>query len=195
MAISTRERYISFACVFAGAILAVDRLAWTPYLEQRSHLLEQRQNKLKEVTEARLLLAREKHLRAIMAKLGPSMESDSSATEVRLFHLVHDWEQQSGVNNLSFHRVRAVDEAGFSHMTFHVSAGGGMSAVASLIYAVETAEIPLRIDDLHVTPKRDGAELLVQMNLSTLCRRNEPDPRRNSKSTETALLDAPGARP
>lgn len=195
MAISTRERYISFACVLAGAILAVDQLAWTPYLEHRSELLEQRQNKLKEVTEARILLGREKHLRALLAKMGPSLESDASATEVRIFHLVHDWEQQSGVNNLSFHRVRAVDEAGFSHLTFHVSAGGGMASVASLIYAVETAQIPLRIDDLHVTPRRDGTELLVQMNVSTLCRKNDPDSGRNPKSTETALLETPGARP
>jgi hypothetical protein len=194
MALSNRERYISFACVLAGALLAVDRLAWTPYLDKRDQLLEMRQRKLKEVSDAELLLSRERRLRIILAKMGPSIQSDASVAEVRLLHLLHDWEEQAGVTNAAFHRVRAVDESGFMHLSFHVSAGGGMPSVASLLYAVETAGIPLRIDDLHVTPRRDGNELQVQMNLSTLCRKSTTD-RHRGNSTETALLDSGGARP
>jgi len=194
MALSNRERYISFACALAAALLAVDRLVLTRYLDERAELVEMRQHKLKEVSDAELLLSRERRLRTILAKMGPSIESDASATEVRLLHLVHDWEQQAGVTNAAFHRVRAADESGFTHLSFHISAGGGMLPVASLLYAVETAGIPLRIDDLHVAPKRDGNELQVQINLSTLCRKIDAE-RRRGNATETALLDLPGARP
>ena len=131
----------------------------------------------------------------ILAKMGPSVEFDPSAAEVQFLHLVHDWEQVAGVSNASFHRVRAVEESGFTHLSYHVSAGGNIGAVASLIYAIETAPIPLRIDDLHLLPKKEGADLQVQMNVSTLCRKGGPIPRERPTSPETASLNPGGGRP
>jgi len=195
MAMSSRERFISFACVVCGALLAADRLAWTPYIERRAVLLEQKENKTKAVNEAQQLLNKEKRLRAILAKMGPSVESDASTAEVQILHHIHDWELAAGLTNASFHRVRAVEESGFTHLSFHISAGGGIASVASLIYAMESADIPLRIDELHVLPKKEGEELMVQINVSTLCRKIAEDPHPRVVSTETAAAEDVGVRP
>src|SRR5438876_1003116 len=102
MVISTRERYISFACVLAGALLAADRLAWSPYIDHRNELLEQKQVKIKAVADAQHVLNQERRLRRILTAMGPSVDLDASAVEVRLLHLFSDWEQQAGLNNASF---------------------------------------------------------------------------------------------
>jgi hypothetical protein len=187
MTLSKRERYILISCMLAGAIFVTDRLALGPYLDQRAALLDQKQQRSQKLNDATQLLNRERRLRRLLAAMGPSVEFDPSAAEVQLLHLLHDWEQQSGVGNSSFHRVRAVEVSGFTHLTFQVSAGGDMGAVALLLYAVETAAIPLRIDDLHLTPKKDGNELQVQMVLSTICQKKSA----NAKARETVL--APGS--
>src|SRR4029078_11215058 len=130
--------------------------------EHRNALIEQRQAKIKAVSEANLLLNREKHLRKILAAMAPSFNSDASTAEMRVLHLFHDWEQKTGITGASFHRVRAVEDAGFAHLSFFASGKGSIVSVASLIYAVETSTVPLRIDDLRISPKREGEELQIQ---------------------------------
>ena len=51
-------------------------------------------------------------------------------------------------------------------------------AVAALIYRVETAPFPLRIDDAELQPRTDGGgnDLQLHLTLSTLCRAARPQP-------------------
>jgi hypothetical protein len=71
-----------------------------------------------------------------------------------------------------------------------------MPAIAMLVYRVETAPIPLRVDDLHVTPKREGGdELQVQLTVSTLGRKPNAGPQERGASRGVALLQGGGGRP
>jgi hypothetical protein len=98
------------------------------------------------------------------------MLSDSAAVEGQLLHLVHDWEQQTGVSNLSFQRTTAVAEHGFTRLTFAVTANGALAPIAGLIYRVETSPVPLRIENtsIHTRPG-GGDELQVNLSVSALC--------------------------
>jgi hypothetical protein len=74
--------------------------------------------------------------------------------------------------------LRTIEEHGLIHLTYHVAAEGNTAAVAMLLYRIETAAIPIRIDDLQVTVKGEGGDnLQVHLNISSLCKSpNSPGP-------------------
>jgi hypothetical protein len=196
MALSSRERYISVAVLLASGIFAMDRLGFSPYLERRRALVEDMETRNKQMTDAQQLLQRERELRQLLTGMGGSLKADASAVEGQLLHLLHEWQQQAGVGGASFQRVLALEAHGFTHLKFHISAAGPMPAIAMLVYRVETAPIPLRVDDLHVTPKREGGdELQVQLTVSTLGRKPNAGPQERGASRGVALLDSAGGRP
>jgi hypothetical protein len=169
MALSSRERYITLAALAVGSIFALDRLGFSPYLERRKALAERIEQRRHEMDGAKQLLQREQRLRQILTGMGQTLRSDASSVESQLLHLLHQWQEESGVGGASFQRVYTVEEHGFTHLRFQVSATGSMPAVAMLIYRVETAPIPLRVDDVHLLPKSgSGDELQMQLSVSAL---------------------------
>jgi hypothetical protein len=175
MVLSKRERFISIAVVVAAAALLLDGLVLSPYLNWRSSLAAQCKAQAALLDNARHSLEKEKQLRQTLAGMDASMTSDSSAAEGQLHHLVHDWEQQAAVTNASFERLRTIEEHGLVHLTYHVAADGNTAAVAMLLYRIETAAIPIRIDDLQITAKGDGGDnLQVHLNISSLCKSSNP---------------------
>jgi hypothetical protein len=175
--LSKRERSIAIVFLVCAGVFTIDRLGLSPYLERRRLLQDQSDAKILQVSEQRQVLQKEQALRRLLKKLGKNVESDPSAAEGQFLHVLHEWEQQSGVAKPSFARVHAIEIQGYTHLTFQVSANGSMGAVALLIYRLETAAIPLRVDDVQVTPKTQGGdELQVQLKVSTLCRTNGVTP-------------------
>lgn len=170
MALSQRERYISFVLMAAGALFTLDKLMLQPYLDRRGELVQQLQTKQREDNEANLLLKRADHFQVSMAGMRNALNQDSSDAEGKILHLMREWETQADLKNASFLRLRSVTEHGFQRLTFHITGTGTMRGIATLLYRVETCGVPLRVDEFHVTPKNEGgAELLVQVNVSTLC--------------------------
>jgi hypothetical protein len=177
MALSSRERYISLAALAVGSIFALDRLGLSPYIEKRKALAEQIEQRQHEMDAANQLLQREQRLRHILTGMGQTLRSDASSVEGQLLHLLHQWQEESGVAGASFQRVFTLEEHGFTHLRFQVSATGSMAAVAMLIYRVETAPIPLRVDDVHLLPKTgNGDELQMQISVSALGRKRNTIP-------------------
>jgi len=196
MALSSRERYISVAVLALGSLFALDRLGLTPYLERRQALAEQLDLRTQEMNDAQQLLLREQRLRGILSGMGQTLRSDASTVESDLLHLVHQWQQESGVGGASFQRVYTVEEHGFTHLRFQISATGSIAAVAMLIYRVETAPIPLRVDDFHLVPKRDnGEELQVQLSISSLGRKKRVDLPERSVPARVAVTASIGGAP
>lgn len=194
MAMSNRERYLSIAVLLAGGAFVVDAVALGPYLAHRTALLEQHQARQKDLAAARQTVGRERQLRRMLAGMGQFVAADSSGAEGQFLQLLHGWEKEAGVGKASFQRLRAAELEGFTHLTFHVTATGSMPAVSALIYRVETAPIPLRVDDVRIAPRKEGGdELQVQLIVSALCRKGElpkPHPPR-----QQVALDSGGGPP
>jgi hypothetical protein len=195
MAMTSRERYISLAVLVAAGLFVVDRLILSPYLERRRTLADEMTQRDQSLNEAQQVLGRERQLRLIIKGMGASLRSDSSTVEGQLLHLLYDWQQQAGVAGASFQRVHAIEAHGFTHLKYQISAGGSMPAIAMLVYRVETAPIPLRVDDLHVTPKKEGGDdLQVQLVISTLGRTGLT-PVDRTPTPGVALLQGTGGLP
>lgn len=191
MAMTKRERYIGAVLLAACAGLGLDRLAVGPYLERRDELIRQRQVTAAALAEARQVLRDERRLKSKLRGMDASLGSEPSAAEGQLLRLLQESEQQAGVGGASFQRTNTVDEHGFTRLAFQVSATGRMPAVALLIYRLETAPIPLRVDDAQFRPKQEGGDdLLVNLTVSTLCRANH-SPRPATQSPPTLALSNP----
>src|SRR4051812_17003655 len=87
MAMSKRERLFTYGCLLACGALAADHLAVTPYLDARAALIQKASARAHALEDARNLLAHERRLRGLLVAMGPSIELDASAAEVRLVRL------------------------------------------------------------------------------------------------------------
>jgi hypothetical protein len=195
MTISNREKYFTIALIVACATFVLDRLAIGPYLDRRSALVQQRQDVSAHLTEARQVLRDERRLSREMAGMQAFFRLDASAAEGRLLRLLQESEQAAGVSGASFQRVGIVDEHGFTRLSFQATVIGKMTSVAGFLYKIETASLPLRVDDVQVAPKLEGGEeLQVHFILSTLCRAKPAPKSHPEPAADIALLDAKGDR-
>jgi hypothetical protein len=208
MTLSRRERQIAMVVLVAAAVFVVDQVALSPYLERRRALTDEASAKADELADVRKVMKAEGQLRRVLVDMGRAMtdgsgqQADASEVEGRLLTFLHDWERQAGVAKASFQRLRSTESYGFTRLTFQVSATGRMAPIAALLYRVETAAIPRRIDQLQVMLSGDsGEELQVQFTVSMLCRTgagggggSKPDPAPARRGGSVAALDENGVR-
>jgi Type II secretion system (T2SS), protein M subtype b len=146
-------------------------LCLSAFLDRRAELIEQRDVSQHACDEAQSIMQKQTELQHFLAGPGATMTSDSAAIERRLLHLVHDWEQQTGVQEASFQRSAAVADHGFTRLAFEVSADGSLAAVAALLYRVEVSPFPLRVDSAQIHRTTGGENVEIHLTLSALCRR------------------------
>jgi len=171
MTSSKRKSLLMTGALAAFALLILDRLVLSSYLDWRDGMVQQREAKLQAVKDARSILDREKRLHELLAGLGASITWDSSAAEGQLLHVMHLWEQSSGVTNASFQRLRTDERQGFTQLSFQITAVGTMGSVATLLYRIETSPIPLRVEEVEVRPRLEGGDnVLIYLKFTTPCK-------------------------
>jgi hypothetical protein len=181
------------ALIAAVLIFVGDQLVFSPFTDWREQLLVRRDAADNALADAHRILQLQEELRPLSRSMATSLNADASTVESQLLHLLHEWQQHAGVTDASFQRLRSVQAHGYTCLTFNVSASGGMGPIATLLYNIETASIPLRIDNIRLTPKRDGKDdLQVRLNISTLCRAAALQ---TSAGTTVANVDATGGQP
>jgi len=175
MALSTRERSITIVVLAACALYVLDQMVAEPYFAKRSAMIQTRDQRRIKLEADKQILAREASLRRTLRELSAQIKPDTGAAESQLLALISTCEQESGLVDPSFQRTRSTDEHGYTNLTYHLSATGGMASLAVFLYRLETAKIPLRVDDIQISPRRDaGDEVIAQMNISTLARAENP---------------------
>jgi Tfp pilus assembly protein PilO len=195
MTITKRERLFTIALLAACGAFVLDRLAISPYIARRDELVLNRQAMETNLSEAHQTLRDQRRLKKELAGMEGFFKLDPSDAEGRLLTLLQQSDQSSGVSGASFQRVGIVEEHGFTRLTFQATVIGKMSAVASFLYRIESASMPIRVDDVQVAPKQEsGDDLQVHFSVSTLCRGKE-NPRPHSEpGPDLALLDRAGGQ-
>lgn len=196
MAMTNRERAYGVVVLAACGVFALDRLALSPYLDYRASLVEDRQTKSAALADGRQVLRDARHLRVKLAGMDAPLRAAPSAAEDQLLRLLQEAEQQAGVREASFQRTNTIEEHGFTRLAFQVTATGRMPAVALLMYRLETAPIPLRVDEAQIHPKQEnGDELQVHLTVSTLCHAKGPAGPQQERTppSSLAMSQNPGA--
>lgn len=195
MTVSKREKYFTIVLLGACAVFVLDRLAIGPYLDRRDALVLQRQLMQKNIDEAHKVLLDERRLKKELAGMEGFFKLDPSDAEGRLLGMLQESDQSSGVNAASFQRVGIVEEHGFTRLTYQATAVGKMPSIAAFLYRIETAAMPVRVDDVQISPKDDkGEDRQVHFSVSTLCRGKEAPRPRGEPASNLALLDDGGRR-
>ncbi|MGA2582738.1 MAG: hypothetical protein ABSG31_05625 [Tepidisphaeraceae bacterium] len=182
----TRFRRLLLAAAAALAILLISF-----YFDQRSDLTDTRDDKFRNLSDARNLLLEQSQLQQMLARWGGSLASDPTEAEGRLLHSMHDWEQQTSVKDSSFQRIMSTDVHGFELLTYEVSVEGNPGNIATLLYRIETAPIPLRVDGVQMRPKNNSPDLEMELKVSTLCCLPESSAQQNVSSTSSLAEGQP----
>ena len=172
-----RERLILILLIVAIAALAVDRMALEPYMTYRNELQSEREANAQAIRDNQSLLEQEQKLQQRHVHGSMRLATDAASAENQLLHLLHQWETDANIHNASFQRMQTHPEGGFDLLTYRVTADGSMPSMGELIYKIESAPLLLRVDEIHLTPKRGNDELIqLQASLSTVCKLNGQRP-------------------
>jgi hypothetical protein len=180
---------IALGVGIAVSLWLLDTVLLSPYLSGRDLLVTQRDTAAQKLKDADVLFARRQRLQSIwndMQKGG--LKSDPSAADQQAQHAVLDWFDRSGVYLAALKSDPHVAQEGkFQVIKYHIQGEGRMRQIGQLLWAMETATIPVRVDDLSIKPRgREGTdELTVELGISTLSIMPEPD-----RTSRTSLSQA-----
>jgi len=170
MILSKRERLIIVVAAIVLAMLALDRYAVTPILDYQGAVETQKQKVLGELARARALLA---HKRKIDPKwhemLAAGLQRDPTEAESQILHAVEDWCKETGLKLTSMKPERLTEKKSLREISFQAVGTGSMNAVARFLWRIETARVPVRLKELQLGSRKEGADdLTLQLHLSTL---------------------------
>jgi hypothetical protein len=124
------------------------------------------------------------------------LKSDVSDAQNQLSNAVREWSEQSGVTLADTKTGNSApvevappnptwwpkgetkpggsgsseSRSGFFRVDYQVTCAGTSSAIAKLLYQIESAKIPIRIDNISINSTKDGIDdLKAELSLSTLC--------------------------
>jgi len=177
--LSKREGYITAVAALAIVLFLLDRFALTPLLDRKAEAETERATLVSDLERAGLLFERKRQLvpqwnRMLEGGLG----GDPADIESKILHALRDWSQEAGLTLSSVKPDRAVVRPGGSRrvgaepmreITFQASGTGRMSAVVRFLWRLETASLPVRVTELQMGSRQEGADdLSLQIRLSAL---------------------------
>jgi len=170
MILSKRERLIILVTAIVLATLALDRYVLTPFLDYRDALETQKQRSLGEMERATALMA---HKHQIDPKwremLAAGLKRDPAEAESQVLHSVRDWSTETGLKLTSLKPERLPEKKNLQEISFQAVATGSMDAVSRFLWRIETAKVPIRVKELQLGSRKEGADdLTLQLRLSTL---------------------------
>ena len=178
--LSKRERIISLVTGGVLGFLALDYVALSPLLDRRSRVEAAESTATVAHARAEQLIDNAPRMNARWkSMIDAGLKSEVTEAESQALRALHDWAQDAGLTLLSLQpdRVQRAGGSGaqqqqdksFQHVTLRASGTGSMRSVSRFLWRVQTAEIPLRVTDLQVNARKEGADdLLLNVAVSTL---------------------------
>ena len=186
MAWSNRERYMGIAVAAAFGLFALDHFVFSPYTAERERLSIEFNSASQKLAEDRHVLQKQRQARRDWAELqSGGLQSDPSEMERQMQHWLNGWAQESGLGNLSLRTDRtAAQHGGFVQVTVHAAGTGPVAAVAKLLWRMEAAPVPVRVNDVQINPAKEGSDQVqLQLNVSAVCTAGEGEPQAGGAGT------------
>lgn len=171
MVLSQRERYLAIGVGAVVALFLVDHFAIEPYRDARRRIVRDQDAVVREIDDARTLFDRQRRLRPVWAEIQQGgLMTDASLTDALTQHAVLDLAQWAGMN-VEFLKPTPRQPTGkFLVLKYELSGSGSMYTLSKFLWAVETATIPIHIDESQIVPHKEGADdLSLRLVVSALC--------------------------
>lgn len=162
MNLTRRPQILALVAGAAVALLAADRLVFTP-LVQSWKTRTQRLAQLKQnVIQGRALLERESALRARWdAMRTNTLPTDVSAAENRVLTGFDRWSRDSRVTITSIRPQWKRGASDFATLECRVEAAGNLAALTRFLYELERDPLALKVEALELTARDDNGEQLT----------------------------------
>lgn len=177
MVLSKRERYIAIGVGTVVVLLMLDLIVVSPYLTRRAEIAKEMDDTTADIHKADILFLQQKRLRKLWNEMNANgLNNTPSDAESQLQLALDEWSQECGVNVSSLKYERSAAEGKFLRISFHLTGTGPLSTMANLLWRLETTSMPLRVNEIQITPRKEGQDnLQLQLAISTLCRIPDSD--------------------
>jgi hypothetical protein len=161
MNLNRRQQLLGLAAITVLALLAGDRLLYSPLSRSWKARTLQVAELKKSVTRGTQLLERESSLRAKWSAMRTNMLSgEASAAENQMLKAFDRWSQESRVGVSSIRpQKRTVDD--FDTMECRVEAFGSLPAICRFLYEIENDPLGIRVEAVELSARDTGGEQLT----------------------------------
>jgi hypothetical protein len=168
--LSKREKYIGIGAVAAIAILVLDQFVVSPYLDQVDALDHSLTAARQQVADNNLVFERQHKLQQVWNDMQTGgLQVDESQADSQAQEAILQWAQRSEMTVTALKTEHIAQEKAFEILTYDVTATGSTPGLARMLWALETATIPLRLNEVQISSRPENTDnLTVRMNVSTL---------------------------
>ncbi len=189
MVLSKREKYIAIGAISAVALLTINSLVIAPYNDKRDALEEQETADTKTLEDDKLLLYKQEGLQSTWKDmLASGLQADDSTAQSKTQQALQDWARSANINleALSSDHV-ATQKGPFQvinfNLDFNSSGNQSMRQIARVLWSLESADMPIRLNDMKITTAREGTDNLdVKLIVSSLYMPPTAQPARSGQS-------------
>lgn len=171
MNLNERERKIAILTGVVVVLLLLYYVAYEPYSSKRADVLSSIADTQDKLDHANSVFSRERRLAKVWAELqAGGLNVDPAQAGHQTLAALDTWAKNSGFTLITYKPDRTSQEGTFDVVSVNASGTGRMPQMARMLADIETAGIPIRINDLTITPQKEGTDdLQVRFGLSALC--------------------------
>ncbi len=169
MVLSKQERILVIVTVLVLGAWAVNAAVITPLGRMRRQTTNEKLELESQLSQAQNTFDRRKLLeRKWKGLLSEGMQSDADA-ESRIARALNEWSRQTGLALSSMKPERTVTDKGMNEVVFVIAGEGSLEGVASFLYRVETAELPVKVTSMQLgSSSESGNSMSLQLRLSAI---------------------------
>jgi hypothetical protein len=176
--ISNRERSVGILTVAVLGILALDRLALSPLIAKRAEVETSIQTTRGDLDRVVELFGKRREMGQTWREMvAGGLKTEASEAESQALEALDGWAREARLGLTMLKQEGTEKQKPYQIITFRVAGTGTMESVSRFLFKVQQSRIPMRIGDLTITSKKEGAsdELSVTMGVSTIFL--PPDPK------------------
>ena len=171
MNLNERERKIAMAVVALLVAMLLYYFVFQPYADAREQVLKDQSDLREKLDHADSVFRRQVRLAKVWNELQQGgLNVDPAQADHQTLAALDQWAKATGFTLATYKPDKTSQEGTFDVVSLSASGTGSMPQVARMLAAIETAGIPLRVNDVTITPQKEGTDdLLVRLNLTALC--------------------------
>jgi len=177
MALTKREKYIGMGVGAAVLLFVLDQVVFSPYLDALAKIDDQTNTAIAQQKQNDTLFLRQTSLKKDWDDITSNIKYDDSTAESQALEKALTYADSAGVNTTAVKPERSIEVKQFVVTPFLITATGSTPAIARLLTSFENATIPLRVDEMTLTPVKEGTDnLKIELTLSTLSSKPGTEP-------------------
>jgi hypothetical protein len=187
--LTKRERNIAVVTIVAAVLFLLYTFVLSPLSDQYADIAGKRDKVATQLADADRLFVKQRGLQKIWTEIqAGGLKANRSQAESQAQQAALDWARQAGISVVSLKPDRDTQENQFQIISFHLTGTGSMLSISRMLMSLEKARIPVRLNDMQITPKKEATDdLSVQLSISTLALL--PEAPKSATANSVAMAD------